>query len=91
MLGGVEPAPEPEPEPSPDPVDEYPYYAVYAGNTYVNLRDEPSGEVIGRVSAGDRVVVLQNEVWPTTEWVEVIVLHEKPELGWCVSTWLRKE
>lgn len=89
MLGGVDPAPEPTPEPTPQPAA-FPYYAVYAGKTYVNLRDEPSGKEVGKVSAGDRVVVLDSRT-TNREWVEVILLADVPVRGYCVPDWLERE
>ena len=68
----------------------FPYYAAYGGSTYVNLRDKPSGAAVGRVSAGDRVVVLASRT-TNREWVEVILLAEKPIRGWCVPDWLKRE
>ena len=87
MLKGETPEPKPEPE-KPEP--EFPYYATYGGSTYVNLRNRPTGETVGKVSAGDRVVVLDSQL-EGREWVEVIVLLDKPVRGWCVPDWLRKE
>lgn len=92
MLKGETPKPEPEkPEPEkPEPV-EFPCYAVYAGGTYVNLRTAPGGDEIGKVSRGDRVVMLQTQVSNKREWAEVILLADKPVRGWCVTDWLERE
>lgn len=94
MLKGETPEPKPEPEKpepeKPEPV-EFPCYAVYAGSTYVNLRTSPSGEAIGKVGRGDRVVMLQTAVSNKREWAEVILLADKPLRGWCVTDWLERE
>lgn len=87
---GIQPQP-PENKPIPE-VNAFPYYAKYVGGTYVNLRTDPSGEAIGKVSAGDRVIVLDSQKdGKDREWVEVILLGDAPVRGWCVPDWLEKE
>ena len=91
-LGGEVPVPTPEPTPEPAPAPEgFPYYATYAGSTYVNLRTAPGGAEVGKVGRGDRVVMLQTQVSNKREWAEVILLADKPIRGWCVTDWLERE
>lgn len=70
--------------------DKYPKAMEYTGSTYVNLRSAPdssaSANVIGKVSRGDVVMMLQS-VQGT--WAEVIKrVGDRFLRGYCVQTWL---
>lgn len=72
-----------------DAMPAYPALYEYAGGSYVNLRSMAStgSEKIGRVSAGDRVIVLGIQ----GDWAEVIKHEETPMLrGWCISKYLKE-
>ena len=60
------------------------YY--YSGATYVNLRTEPNGDIIGRVNRGDKVLVLEDR----DGWAEVIKKESRYLRGWCASGRLKK-
>lgn len=65
----------------------YPAEYSYIGATYVNLRESINGTVIGRVSAGERVIVLGI----SGEWAEIITHQTIPmRRGWCISKYLRE-
>ena len=71
------------------PEQETPYYPdmyCYSGATYVNLRTEPNGEIIGRVNKGDCVLVLNDR----DGWAEVIKKESRYLRGWCASGRLKK-
>ena len=71
------------------PEQETPYYPdmyCYSGATYVNLRTEPNGEIIGRVNKGDNVLVLNDR----DGWAEVIKKESRYLRGWCASGRLKK-
>ena len=71
----------PEPE-----IPCYPDMYYYSGATYVNLRTEPNGEIIGRVNRGDKVLVLADR----DGWAEVIKKENRYLRGWCASGRLKK-
>ena len=60
------------------------YY--YSGATYVNLRTEPNGDIIGRVNRGDKVLVLEDR----DGWAEVIKKESRYLRDWCASGRLKK-
>lgn len=64
----------------------YPDMYYYSGATYVNLRAEPGGEIIGRVNKGDKVLVLADK----EGWAEVIKKESRYLRGWCASGRLKK-
>ena len=71
------------------PEQETPYYPdmyYYSGATYVNLRTEPNGDIIGRVNRGDKVLVLADR----DGWAEVIKKESRYLRGWCASGRLKK-
>lgn len=65
---------------------EYPATYYYSGATYVNLREKPEGSIMGRVSRGDRVLVLGEQ----DGWAEVIKKESRYLRGWCASGRLKK-
>lgn len=64
----------------------YPDMYYYSGATYVNLRTEPNGKIIGRVNKGDNVLVLADE----NGWAEVIKKESRYLRGYCASGRLKK-
>ena len=64
----------------------YPDMYYYSGATYVNLRTEPNGDIIGRVNRGDKVLVLADR----DGWAEVIKKESRYLRGWCASGRLKK-
>lgn len=73
----------------PLPEQREPYYPdmyYYGGATYVNLRTEPEGTIIGRVNKGDRVLVLSMK----DGWAEVIKKESRYLRGYCASGRLKK-
>ncbi|MBQ2985696.1 MAG: C40 family peptidase [Clostridia bacterium] len=71
------------------PEQDIPYYPdmyYYSGATYVNLRTEPNGDIIGRVNRGDKVLVLADR----DGWAEVIKKESRYLRGWCASGRLKK-
>ena len=64
----------------------YPDMYYYSGATYVNLRTEPNGEIIGRVNREDKVLVLGQ----SDGWAEVIKKDGRYLRGWCASGRLKK-
>ena len=64
----------------------YPAMYRYGGATYVNLRAEPDGEKIGKVSRNEQVLVLAER----DGWAEVIKKESRYLRGWCVSGRLKK-
>lgn len=64
----------------------YPEMYYYSGATYVNLRTEPNGEIIGRVNKGDNVLVLAD----ADGWAEVIKKESRYLRGYCASGRLKK-
>lgn len=79
----------PEDEELSEDLPAYPALYRYSGGTYVNLRATASsgGQKIGKVSAGEKVIVLGT----AGEWAEVIKHEEVPMLrGWCISKYLKE-
>ncbi len=64
----------------------YPAMYSYGGATYVNLRTAPEGEKIGKVSRGEKVLVLAEQ----DGWAEVIKKESRYLRGWCASGRLKK-
>lgn len=71
--------------------NEFPADYFYDGTTYVNLRKTPDSEnsynIIGKVSKGESVIVLNME----NGWAEVVKKTEKGYArGYCYTAWLKK-
>ena len=79
VIGEEEKAPEQD-------MPHYPDMYYYSGATYVNLRTEPNGKVIGRVNKGDKVLVLND----SGGWAEVIKKESRYLRGCCASGRLKK-
>lgn len=73
-------------ETEPEQSVHFPDVYYYSGATYVNLRTEPKGEIIGRVNKGDKVLVLNN----SDGWAEVIKKESRYMRGYCASGRLKK-
>lgn len=64
----------------------YPEMYYYSGATFVNLRETPAGDIIGRVNKDDKVLMLSRQ----DGWAEVIKKESRYIRGWCDSSRLKK-
>ena len=69
------------------PKQDQPVYVRYTGATYTNVRNSPSGEIIGQFRSGEQAIRISED----GDWSE-IVLYNQPMIirGWAKSTYIRE-
>lgn len=71
-----------------NPRPSFPHYAVYGGDTGVNIRNGASASFnkIGFLSKDEKCIVLQTK----DDWSEIITYTASPSIcGWCSNVWLK--